>query len=140
MNPEFPFKKRAAMKQIFLLLNHEISDLQKEDAIKTGISSIIPLPDDLSRIWVNLPPEAEAIDPLLTPIKHWLSEKASQGDHVLIQGDFGACWLMVKFAFERRLVPVYSTTKRKAVEIQNTDGTTQTVRQFKHVIFRKYGE
>lgn len=140
MNPEFPFKKRAAMKQFFLLLNHEISDLQKQDAIKSGISSVIPLPDDLSRIWVNLPPEAEAIDPLLKPIKQWLSRKALSGDHVLIQGDFGACWLMAKFAFKSRLVPVYSTTERKVVEIQNSDGTAQTIRQFKHVIFRKYGE
>ena len=80
------------------------------------------------------------LNPLLKTIKQWLADMALPGDYVLIQGDFGACWLMVNFAFDMKLVPVYSTTERKAVEIQNTNGTTQTVRQFKHVIFRKYGE
>jgi hypothetical protein len=128
------------MTKLFILLNHDINDLQKQDADKNGIKDFIHLPSDLKKIWENLPPDMGKLDPLLKTIKQWLADMALPGDHVLIQGDFGACWLMVKFAFEHRLVPVYSTTERKAVEIRNADGTTQTVRQFKHVIFRKYGE
>ncbi|MEA3280185.1 MAG: CRISPR-associated protein Csx20, partial [Thermodesulfobacteriota bacterium] len=60
-------------------------------------------------------------------------------DYVLIQGDFGACYIMVRFAFEKGFVPVYSTTRREAVEKQQSDGAVKLVHQFKHQVFRKYG-
>lgn len=128
------------MKQMFLLLNHDITDMQRQDADRMGVRCVVPLPPELQAAWVNIPADAPGIAPLLQPICEWLMKSAAPGDFVLIQGDFGACWLLVNFSFQLKLIPVYSTTERKALEMMQKDGSIQTVRQFKHIIFRKYGE
>jgi len=128
------------MVNLFILLNHSINDIQKKDARNMGVKNFIVLPPDLQKIWQNISPAETKLASFLTPIKQWLSERAVPGDFVLIQGDFGACWLMVNFSFQNKLIPLYSTTERKVVEIENKDGSIQTIRQFKHVMFRKYGE
>lgn len=125
---------------MFLLLNHDMSDPQKQDALSIGVNNLIRLPSGLKRIWENIPPDVERLGPLLTPVKEWLEANALKNDYALIQGDFGACWIMVNFAFRLKLIPVYSTTERKAIEVKEKNGSIKTVRQFKHVIFRKYGE
>jgi len=126
------------MTTLFILLNHDISEAQREDAEKFGISRFLPLPPDLKAIWGSIPAEPDTIDDILHPVKQWLGTNAAPGDFALIQGDFGACWIMVNFAFENNLVPVYATTARKAVEIRQADGSIKTVREFKHVRFRRY--
>ena len=70
---------------------------------------------------------------------HELWGHAKEKDFVLIQGDFGACYLMVNFALEKGVIPVYSTTKRDAVDEYGDDDTIAIVHQFKHRIFRRYG-
>ena len=62
-----------------------------------------------------------------------------KGDYILIQGDFGACFLMVQFAFEKGFIPIYSTTEREAVETHGEDGSVSLTHRFKHRIFRRYG-
>ncbi len=79
------------------------------------------------------------INNYLEPVKSWLAENVAKSDYVLIQVDFGACYIMVHFAFEKGLIPVYSTTRREAVEEHGNDGSIKLVHQFKHQIFRKYG-
>jgi hypothetical protein len=37
-------------------------------------------------------------------------------DHALIQGDFRACWLMVRFCFENGFIPIYAAALRDAME------------------------
>ncbi len=127
------------MPTLFILLNHDISDDQKRDAERYGIRRFVPLPQALQSLWGNIPAETETIDDLLHPVKQWLSQNASPDDWALIQGDFGACWIMVNFAFENGLVPVYATTDRMVTETRLPDGSIKTVREFKHVRFRKYG-
>ena len=125
---------------LFLIFNHEITPLQESDASSSlGIEQIKCLPPDLKALWRQVPPDLKEINSYLTPIKTWLAEQTAESDYVLIQGDFGACYIMVQFSFEKGLVPVYSTTKRKAVEEHGNNGSIKLVHQFKHQIFRKYG-
>jgi hypothetical protein len=56
----------------------------------------------------------------------------------LIQGDFGVSYLMVQWAFDNGYIPVYATTKRDVVEIEE-NGETVAIRKFHHCKFRKYG-
>ena len=86
-----------------------------------------------------MPADLEEIDGYLAPLKEWLSTKAGTEDYVLIQGDFGATWIMVKHAFALGLVPVYSTTERQAAETVAADGAVQLVHTFRHRRFRRYG-
>ena len=96
-------------------------------------------PSHLKDIWGNIPPDVLSLSNYLKPVRDWLSYEAEKNDYVLIQGDFGACYLMVNFAIENGLIPIYSTTKREAKEEHNTDGSVHLVHRVEHVIFRKYG-
>jgi hypothetical protein len=129
------------MKPVLLLLfNHTPTSLQEEDArLSLGIEEIIHLPECLRPVWNSVPPEIEKIEDYLEPIKSWVLESSRTGDYILIQGDFGATYLMVRFAFERGLIPVYSTTRREAIEIHEPQGTVKLSHTFQHVKFRKYG-
>ena len=128
------------MPTMFILLNHDISAHQKQDAKNYGISRFVPLPPGLQELWGNIPAGTATVDDILPPVKLWLSENAVPGDFVLIQGDFGACWIMINFALQMKVVPVYATTDRRAVETRQPDGSIKTVREFKHVRLRKYGD
>ena len=128
------------MPDLFLIFNHQVTPLQEADARKSlWVSRIADLPADLKTLWRQIPPELSEIDGYLGPVKEWLSEQAAESDYVLIQGDFGACFIMVNFAFEKGLIPIYSTTEREAVEEYGENGSIKMIHQFKHRIFRKYG-
>ena len=125
---------------LFLLFNHRLTEIQKKDAYRSlGVSCIIDLPTDLEKLWQQIPTDVSKIDDYLTPIKTWLSGQASSSDYALIQGDFGATYIMVNFAFENGLIPIYSTSRREAVEEHDNDGTVKLTHNFKHVMFRTYG-
>ena len=126
---------------LLLLFNHTPTALQVEDARRSlGVAAIHCLPEDLKPVWDSVPPGLDAIEPHLAPVRSWVLQTARAGDYILVQGDFGATYLMVKFSFERGLIPVYSTTERNAVEEPAEDGTVRLSHQFRHVRFRRYGE
>jgi len=125
---------------LYLLLNHQLTSLQKNDAHNSlGVEQIVEPPETLKELWRRIPPDMPSIDEYLNPMKQWLYGQAHLGDYVLIQGDFGACYLMVGYAFSLRLVPVYSTTDRRAKEELTQDGSIKLVHRFKHHIYRLYG-
>jgi len=61
-----------------------------------------------------------------------MKERGSPGDYVLIQGDFGAVYIKVNFAFSVDLIPVYSTTEREVVEKAMPDNTVRSGRVFRY--------
>ncbi|MEA1947029.1 MAG: CRISPR-associated protein Csx20 [Thermodesulfobacteriota bacterium] len=125
---------------LFLIFNHRLTQIQKDDArASLGVGHIINLPTNLEKLWQQIPVDLSKIDNYLAPIKKWLSEQSSMSDYVLIQGDFGATFIIVQFAFEKGLIPIYSTSRREAVEEHNDEGTVKLTHNFKHVMFRKYG-
>jgi hypothetical protein len=126
---------------ILLLFNHTPTQLQIEDARSSlGVEKAILVPQELAPIWNSVPPELEKIEGYLEPIRSWVLEASRTGDYLLIQGDFGATYLMVLFAFEKGLIPVYSTTSREAIEKLAADGSVSLTHTFRHVRFRKFGE
>ena len=124
--------------KMFLLFSHNLTDDQINDARENlKVDKFIYLPKELQNIWSNIPPEIEDITDYLKPIKEFLKNNANDGDYVLIQGDFGATYNMVNYAFENNLIPIYATTKRVVKEVIE-DGKVITIREFKHCRFRKY--
>jgi len=110
------------------------------DAERTlEIRHIVQLPEELQDLWSQVPADPPDIEPFLSPFKAWLRLTAHEGDYVLIQGDFGATYLMVRFALALGLVPVYATTARQATEERLTNGSVKLVHHFVHRRFRKYG-
>lgn len=127
------------MANIFILLSHKLTQEQIE-ALKNElqIDNIIHMPEDLQALWSNIPPGKKYIYDILNPIRLWLNENAKSGDYALIQGDMGATYQMINYAFDTGLIPCYTTTKRVSLQEKNNDGTVNLIKQFKHVRFRLY--
>jgi len=127
-------------RRLFSVFNHTLTPVQIQAATDLlGVTDIIEMPERLKKVWQQIPAELETIKPIIEPVQEWLKECAGPFDFVLIQGDFGATWLMVDFAFKHGLVPVYSTTRREAKETVQADGSVKTEHIFQHQIFRRYG-
>jgi len=130
-----------AAPQFFLIFNHRFTAAQEATARDSlGVSRIVPLSADLQKLWSQIPPELDRLQAYLQPLQQWLAAQARPGDYALIQGDFGATFLMVRFALEQGLTPVYATTSRQVTEETHPDGTVTVTRNFRHQIFRRYGE
>ncbi len=126
---------------LFVLFNHTLTPEQEADArASLGVTRVVEAPEMVRALWRDVPPEPSGIAPLFAPVRDWLTAESRVNDCVLIQGDFGATYLMVRFAIEIGLVPLYSTTGREATEALQPDGSIQLTHRFRHVRFRAYGE
>jgi len=120
---------------MFILISHNLTPEQEEDAKRDRqVDEFIYVKNS---IWQNIPPENEKISNLLNEIKESILKDAKKGDLLLVQGDFGATYIMVNFAFQNGLVPIYATSKREVVEIKKDENIT-TIRKFRHIRFREY--
>jgi len=130
------------MPRLFLLFNHyPLTPEQQSDArTSLGVEEVITPPEKIRSLWSQFPPDAKGLASLLQPVRDWLVTAAIPGDLVLIQGDFGACYLMISFAMSQDLIPIYSTTERQAFEERLDDGSVHLVHRFRHVRFRLYGD
>ncbi len=125
---------------LLLLFNHNLHPVQEEQAKMTlRVGRIIPPPEKIRHCWGNIPPEAESISAWIEPARKWLADAGRPGDYVLVQGDLGACFLMVSFCLAKGFVPVYATTRRLAREKSDSRGVI-LYHRFEHVRFRKYGK
>lgn len=123
--------------KMLLLFSHQLTQEQKEQAYSMGVSSFVPLPSHLQKIWSNVPPNEKDIVTYLYPVKEWFEQAAKKNDIALIQGDFGACYHMANFAKSLDVTAVYATTQR-VVEEKTIDNKNIKRSIFKHVIFREY--
>ena len=127
------------MHRMLLLLSHKLTEDQKENAnTALGVHEFLALPDDLQKLWIQITPTKHVLREYLEPIRSWINENAGHSDYVLIQGDFGAVYLMVNYAFSVGRIPVYATTERVVVEKRMPDNAVKSERIFKHKMFRKY--
>jgi len=125
-------------KRMFLLFSHTLTALQIKDAKKSlKVDEFIYLPLDLQKIWSSIPPDIEDIKEILKPIKTFLVKNSKKDDYILIQGDFGATCAMVTFSKEIGLIPIYSTNKRVAKEIKESNKLIK-ISEFEHTRYREY--
>jgi len=126
------------MKKMILLFSHKLSETQILEAKKSlGVDSFIYLPTHLQNIWSNISPIAPSIITLIDPIKKFIVENSSQGDIILIQGDFGVSYNLVNFALKNRYIPVYATTQRLVTQYEK-DGQIIKKSTFEFGRFRQY--
>jgi len=127
------------MSRLLLLFNHELNLEQEADARRSlHVDGFLYPPADIRDIWRQIPTEKASLGAYLNPVREWLRQVGEPGDYVLIQGDFGACFILVQAAFHRGMIPVYATTRREAIETRLPDGTVQLTHRFRHAGFRKY--
>ncbi|NLI83774.1 MAG: hypothetical protein GX443_19140 [Deltaproteobacteria bacterium] len=128
------------MSKLLLLFNHTLTGQQSADAVENlGVSGFVNPPESVKALWADIPASPAEIRPFLQPVFDWLDGASEPGDYVLVQGDFGAVFLVVHHALETHRIPVYSTTRREAAEEPGHDGSVQLTHRFRHVRFREYG-
>jgi len=87
----------------------------------------------------NDDPSEKSIIKFVEVYKDKLKKQAKVGDVLLVQGDFGATYNMIRFAKNMGLIAVYATTNRIVSE-QVENGKVVIKREFKHARFREYEE
>ncbi|MEA2113990.1 MAG: CRISPR-associated protein Csx20 [Thermodesulfobacteriota bacterium] len=127
------------MPDLFLLFNHLLTDSQADQARQElGVQDIVVPPEEVSRCWVDIPPEPISIRDVLNPVFSWIDREIPAGSFLLVQGDFGACYLVLEHVAGREITPVYATTRRQAVEQRVGNDTVRLTHTFRHVRFRQY--
>jgi hypothetical protein len=127
------------MPDLFCIMNHELTAEQLTEARKRfGIETVHELPADLKRYWENVPPEGELMTEELRQLLVWLDTNVQPGDYIIIQGEYGASWLIVDFCFTRGFIPIYATSKRESREQRIGIEKKIKMHIFRHVQFRKY--
>lgn len=125
--------------RLFLFFSHKLTPEQAADAQNAlGVTEFVALPEALQTLWSNVPADAAALREYVQPLQTWLAAHAQAGDYVLVQGDYGAVWLLVQHALAQQLVPIYSTTAREVQEVLRPDGSIEKKSIFAHVRFRQY--
>jgi len=123
---------------MILLFSHQLTENQKEDAHQNwDIESFIALPEKLQKLWSNIDPDLESVSDYLDPVRTFLESTAEEGDVILIQGDFGACYNLVEHTKSSNMLPVYATTRR-LIEEYTENGKSIKKSIFEHRRFRRY--
>ena len=124
------------MPNLFVLLNHTLTEEQINQVISQyDIKEIILPPVNVQELWGQVPPDIESLVNYLKPVFEWLNKQAISDDFLIVEGDFGATYLMVRYAFGHNIIPLYATTSRDAYEERNDDGSISIKRNFRHVLF-----
>ncbi len=124
---------------LFLLFSHRLTEEQQADMQKNhGIRHFEYLPDELQRLWSQVPPDAPEMHEYLTPLFAWLEKQLQKGDKLLIQGDYGATFAAVVWAQHKGHIALYGTTIRQTRELPQSDGSIRIERTFRHAGFRAY--
>ena len=123
------------MKTLFMLMNHALTQEQEEDARKNlDVGKFVNIAD---ATWSDIDPSGKSVINIVEVYKDRLRSQAKAGDVLLVQGDYGATYNMIRFAKNMDLLAVYATTNRIVSEhVEN--GKVVTKREFKHARFREY--
>jgi len=125
------------VKTLFTLINHTLTLEQEEDARKNlNVDKFVNITDAM---WSDINPSEKSIIKFVETYKDKLKKQAKAGDVLLVQGDFGATYNMIRFAKNMGLIAVYATTNRIVSE-QVENGKVVIKREFKHARFREYEE
>ena len=96
------------MKTLFILMNHALTPEQEEDARKNlYVGKFVNIADSK---WSDIDPSEKSIIKFVETYKDKLKKQAKAGDILLVQGDFGATYNMIRFAKNMGLIGVYAIT------------------------------
>lgn len=96
------------------------------------------MPENLKNLWGNINPTGDLTSEYFKDIIAFIEVNGKKGDIVLVEGDFGATYIMVNWCIENGFIPVYSTTERVYSLKKSVDGKIINRHVFEHVRFRRY--
>lgn len=128
-------KQRKAL----LLFSHQLTENQQKELNEVfEVTEIISLPKRLQEMWSNVSIK-ENYKENLEEIKRYIKNNFNENDVMLIQGNWGYTYNLVKWSIENGMIPVYSYTERNVEEIKDGENVKK-ISYFKHIKFVKYSE
>lgn len=124
-------------KKVLLVFSHQLTENQEKELIEGyGVKQIESLPEELQKMWSNVSIKKDYKENL-EKIKKFVKENFGKKDIILIQGNWGYTYNLVKWSIENGLIPVYSYTERNVEEIKDGENVKK-ISYFKHVKFIEY--
>lgn len=135
---QYILKEGFNLSKLFLLFSHELTGTQvKEAEEELGIENFIYLPKKLQHKWSEVPTE-DLQEDYLKDIKNFVLNVSKVGDYVLVQGEYGITYKMVNWCLSKKLIPIYSATRREYSCVKKEDGSIENRHIFRHIRFKKY--
>ena len=124
-------------RKALLLFSHQLTENQEKELVENfKVKKIISLSSELQKMWSNVSTK-ENYKENLEKIKKYIEENFNENDVMLVQGNWGYTYNIVKWSIEKKLVPVYSYTERNVEEIKDGENV-KNISYFKHVKFIEY--
>lgn len=124
-------------RKALLLFSHQLTENQEKELVENfKIKKIVSLSSELQEMWSNVSIK-ENYKENLEKIKKYIEENFNENDVMLVQGNWGYTYNIVKWSIEKKLVPVYSYTERNVEEIKDGENVKK-ISYFKHVKFIEY--
>ena len=124
-------------KKVLLVFSHQLTENQEKELIEEyKVKEIKNLPEELQNMWSNVSIKKNYKENL-EKIKKFIKENFNKDDIILIQGNWGYTYNLVKWSIENELIPVYSYTERNVEEIKEGE-IVKKISYFEHVKFVKY--
>ncbi|QUB97982.1 hypothetical protein J4863_01525 [Leptotrichia sp. oral taxon 221] len=124
-------------RKALLLFSHQLTENQEKELVENfKVKKIVSLSSELQEMWSNVSIK-ENYKENLKKIKKYIEENFNENDVMLVQGNWGYTYNIVKWSIEKRLVPVYSYTERNVEEIKDGENVKK-ISYFKHVKFIEY--
>ena len=127
--------------KIILLFSHQLTESQLFELKNNyNIETILYLPNHLQEDWSNIPPDYKDIEKHLKNIKEYVLKQKSKDSimYLLVQGEYGAVYHMVNFAFANNITPIYSASKRINESKKIDEDKIENIHYFKHIKFQHY--
>ena len=124
-------------RKALLLFSHQLTENQEKELVDNfKVKKIVSLSSELQEMWSNVSIK-ENYKENLEKIKKYIEENFNENDVMLVQGNWGYTYNIVKWSIEKKLVPVYSYTERNVEEIKDGENVKK-ISYFKHVKFIDY--
>ena len=124
-------------RKALLLFSHQLTKNQEKELVENfKVKKIVSLSSELQEMWSNVSIK-ENYKENLEKIKKYIEENFNENDVMLVQGNWGYTYNIVKWSIEKKLIPVYSYTERNVEEIKDGENVKK-ISYFKHVKFIEY--
>ena len=124
-------------RKALLLFSHQLTENQEKELVENfKVKKIVSLSSELQEMWSNVSIK-ENYKENLDKIKKYIAENFNENDVMLVQGNWGYTYNIVKWSIEKKLFPVYSYTERNVEEIKDGENVKK-ISYFKHVKFIEY--
>lgn len=129
--------KSNLKRKALLVFSHQLTENQEKELIEEySVKKIEKLPDDLQNLWSNVTIGKDYKENL-EKIKNYIIENFYIEDVLVIQGNWGYTYNLVKWAIENDYLPVYSYTERNVEEIKDGEDVKK-ISYFRHIKFLEY--